>query len=74
MVCPLDLSWPQSYTVHVSHLEIYNEELTDLLEEEPDILEVRASSDFNEFVCRSERVVPMFPNCYARIGCRFRVG
>ena len=30
----------QSYTVTVSHLEIYNEELADLLEEEQIIMEV----------------------------------
>ncbi len=34
----------QSYTVTVSHLEIYNEELADLLEEEQLIMEVSASA------------------------------
>ncbi len=38
---PSFLGLCQSYTVTVSHLEIYNEELTDLLEEELDLLEVR---------------------------------
>ena len=39
MVLGFGLPVSQSYTVHVSHLEIYNEELSDLLE--PDDDEVR---------------------------------